>query len=140
MTRQSAPDAASVAATVQSLAVLLHAGLAPTRAWEHLARSGDETARAVRSAEAAVGLPSPALRPYLDSYQGYRVRLHPDAVHHGEPSPAATVIITLDAPIRLGWAGAGTQRHDEERQRQCHHAEGRPTAEEQQLAGRHLRG
>ena len=55
MTRPSAPDAASVAATVQSLAVLLHAGLAPTRAWEHLARSGDETARAVRSAEAGGG-------------------------------------------------------------------------------------
>ena len=66
----------------------------------------------VRSAEGAVGLPSAALRPYLDSYQGYRLRLHPGAVHHGEPSPAATVIITLGAPIRLGWAGAGTQRHE----------------------------
>lgn len=48
-------DAASVAATVQRVAVLLQAGIAPRRAWEHLAQTGDEAAVAImaRVAEGA---------------------------------------------------------------------------------------
>ncbi len=39
--------AAPVAATLQRLAVLLEAGIAPDRAWAHLAEAGDPAARAV---------------------------------------------------------------------------------------------
>jgi len=47
----------------------------------------------------------PALRPYVASYAGYRDRLDPAAVHHGLPSPEATVILTIESPIDVGWAG-----------------------------------
>lgn len=50
-------DAATVAATVQRLAVLLQAGLAPARAWEHLATAGEDAAQAV-VAGAARGVPA----------------------------------------------------------------------------------
>lgn len=41
----AAADAEGVAASVQRIAVLLQAGIAPRRAWEHLATSGDPAAR-----------------------------------------------------------------------------------------------
>jgi AraC-like DNA-binding protein len=47
----------------------------------------------------------PALRPYVASMVGYHDHLDPDAVHHGLPSPYATVIIAVDAPIDVGWLG-----------------------------------
>ncbi|MDR7190455.1 tight adherence protein B [Microbacterium sp. BE35] len=43
-------SSADVAETVLRLAVLLQAGVAPARAWEHLARAGDPAARRVASA------------------------------------------------------------------------------------------
>lgn len=43
----SEADAATVAAVTQRLAVLLQAGLAPARAWEHLATAGEPVAVAV---------------------------------------------------------------------------------------------
>ncbi len=49
---KDAPDAAATSASVQRLAVLLEAGIAPPRAWELLAESGDETAAAVAGAPA----------------------------------------------------------------------------------------
>ncbi len=45
----------------------------------------------------------PALRPLVPSYVGYRDRLDPEAVHHGLPSPWATVVLTIDAPLDVGW-------------------------------------
>lgn len=51
MARRVTPrDVATVAATVQTLAVLLQAGVAPTTAWEHLAASGDTAAERVSAA------------------------------------------------------------------------------------------
>lgn len=54
--RRTGPDsstAAPVAATLHRLAVLLEAGIPPDRAWEHLARSGDDAADAVAARRAA---------------------------------------------------------------------------------------
>lgn len=65
----------------------------------------------VRTAEGASWVPSEPLRRYVRRYEGYRMALDARAVHHGEPSPTATVIINLDAPIRLGWGGGPTERH-----------------------------
>lgn len=50
--RVKGQDAAAVAATVQTLAVLLQAGAVPVRAWEHLAASGDAAAERVCAAVA----------------------------------------------------------------------------------------
>lgn len=47
-----APAAASVAATLHRLAVLLEAGIPPDGAWAHLARAGDATADAVTASRA----------------------------------------------------------------------------------------
>ncbi|MCM3697254.1 type II secretion system F family protein [Microbacterium oleivorans] len=57
----AAPDAASVAAVVQRLAVLLQAGIAPTAAWRHLAVTGDPTAAAVCARLDAGETPASAL-------------------------------------------------------------------------------
>ncbi|MDR7111271.1 tight adherence protein B [Microbacterium trichothecenolyticum] len=51
-------SSADIAETVLRLAVLLQAGVAPARAWEHLARAGDPAARHVASAIDR-GLPLP---------------------------------------------------------------------------------
>ncbi|TQJ31379.1 pilus assembly protein TadB [Microbacterium sp. SLBN-146] len=48
--RVKGQDAATVAVTVQTLAVLLQAGVVPVRAWEHLAASGDPAAQRVSTA------------------------------------------------------------------------------------------
>ncbi|WP_438353938.1 type II secretion system F family protein [Microbacterium sp. CJ88] len=52
------PDAAGAAETVLRVAVLLQAGIAPARAWEHLAATGDTTAAAVQ-ARVRDGMPLP---------------------------------------------------------------------------------
>ncbi|WP_342371722.1 helix-turn-helix domain-containing protein [Propioniciclava soli] len=45
----------------------------------------------------------PALRPYVASCVGYDYRLPTDAVHHGLPSSALTVIFAFDEPLDCGW-------------------------------------
>lgn len=45
----------------------------------------------------------PALRGLVDRIEGYEFRLDPRAVHHGVPSPTATVIISFDEPLDVQW-------------------------------------
>lgn len=45
----------------------------------------------------------PALAPLVVSLVGYDYRLPAEAVHHGLPSTAATVVIALDQPLDCGW-------------------------------------
>ncbi|PYC78888.1 AraC family transcriptional regulator [Streptomyces tateyamensis] len=45
--------------------------------------------------------PSPALRPYVAWYSGYRQAGLAPAVHRGLPSPYLTLILTLDDPLTL---------------------------------------
>ncbi|MDO5498492.1 MAG: AraC family transcriptional regulator [Propionibacteriaceae bacterium] len=52
----------------------------------------------------------PALRGLVNRLQGYDVRLDPQAVHHGVPSPSATVIISFDEPLDVGWHGDPASR------------------------------
>lgn len=57
-----------------------------------------------------VRVPSPGLRPYVDSMVGYHEVMDPRAVHHGLPSPSATVIIAFDEPLDTAWLGDPTSR------------------------------
>lgn len=50
----------------------------------------------------------PALEPYVDSCVGFDYRLDPDAVHHGKPSPAVTVVFAFDEPLDCGMGGSET--------------------------------
>jgi len=43
--------------------------------------------------------PTPALRPYVAFYSGYRQHGLPAAMHRGLPSPWLTLILTLDEPL-----------------------------------------
>ena len=43
--------------------------------------------------------PSPAMRPYVAHYSGYRQRGIAPATHRGLPSPYLTLILTLDDPL-----------------------------------------
>ncbi|WP_433044022.1 helix-turn-helix domain-containing protein [Dactylosporangium sp. CS-033363] len=45
--------------------------------------------------------PAPAVRPYADFYTGYEQRGLPPGRHRGLPSPYLTLVITLDAPLRI---------------------------------------
>ncbi len=55
--RETARDAATAAAAVRTLAVLLQAGASPQSAWRHLAESGEEVAaRVVRRVDGGQGL------------------------------------------------------------------------------------
>jgi AraC-like DNA-binding protein len=45
--------------------------------------------------------PSPALRPYVAGYVGYRQTGQAPGIHRGLPSPYLTVIITLDEPLTI---------------------------------------
>jgi AraC-like DNA-binding protein len=49
--------------------------------------------------EYASARPSPALRPYLAFYTGYRQRGLPPRRHRGLPSPYLTLILTIDDPL-----------------------------------------
>ena len=49
----------------------------------------------------------PALTPYVTSCVGYHERLDPAAVHHGLPSPEATLILAFDEPLDSGWLAEG---------------------------------
>jgi AraC-like DNA-binding protein len=57
--------------------------------------------------------PLPAdLRPFVESCVGYDEATDPAAVHHGLPSPAATLILAFDEPLDSGWlAERTTDRH-----------------------------
>ena len=63
---------------------------------------GDELVVADQLAGGATGRPHRALRPYVAEYVGYR-HLGAPAVHHGVPSPSATVILAFDEPIDTAW-------------------------------------
>jgi AraC-like DNA-binding protein len=49
--------------------------------------------------EAVRGVPTPALRPFVAWYSGYRQAGIAPARHRGLPSPYLTVILTLDEPL-----------------------------------------
>lgn len=49
----------------------------------------------------AVGRPCGRLRPYVDSYVGYRLEGFPAGVHRGLPSEHLTLILSLDAPVDM---------------------------------------
>ena len=49
--------------------------------------------------EYARARPTPALRPYVGFYTGYRQRGLPPRTHRGLPSPYLTLILTLDDPL-----------------------------------------
>jgi AraC-like DNA-binding protein len=51
--------------------------------------------------ESARGVPTPALRPFVAAYSGYRQAGLPAGRHRGLPSPYVTLIITLDDPLEL---------------------------------------
>ena len=53
----------------------------------------------MRVDEYAQARPSPAVRPYLAFYTGYRQRGLAPAVHRGLPSPYLTLILTIDEPL-----------------------------------------
>lgn len=63
------PDAATVAASVQRLAVLLQAGIAPAQAWRHLADAGEPTAALVRERVAAGASVAGVLRDRGDAWR-----------------------------------------------------------------------
>lgn len=48
------------------------------------------------------------LRPLVESCVGYDETTDPAAVHHGLPSPAATLILAFDEPLDSGWLADGT--------------------------------
>lgn len=52
----------------------------------------------------------PGLRGLVDRIQGYAFRLDPRAVHHGVPSPAATIIISFDEPLDVAWCDDSATR------------------------------
>ncbi len=52
-------------------------------------------------ADTAVGLPTPALRPFITKYAGFRISGLPSGVHFGLPSSGVHLIISLGYPIEL---------------------------------------
>jgi AraC-like DNA-binding protein len=48
------------------------------------------------------------LAPYVASCVGYLETLDPATVHHGLPSPSATLILAFDDPLDSGWLAGGT--------------------------------
>lgn len=54
----------------------------------------------------------PDLQPYVASWTPYFEVMDVRAVHHGIPSPQATVIIAFDEPLDVGWL-ADPSRHDQ---------------------------
>lgn len=47
----------------------------------------------------------PGLAGLVTSMVGFDLRLHRDASHFGEPGTSATLLIALDDPFDVGWAG-----------------------------------
>src|SRR4051812_41260195 len=58
-------------------------------------------AAAGRTVDGALGIPAPALRPYVVRYVGYRFLGFPPGVHLGLPSRYLTVVLALGPPTRL---------------------------------------
>lgn len=54
--------------------------------------------------------PSPSLRPFVSSYDGYRISGYDAGTHVGMPSPSITVIIPFDDPVELAWPGEEASR------------------------------
>ncbi len=50
-----------------------------------------------------VRTPHRALRGLVGDYVGFQEALDPRLVHHGLPSPAITVVLSLDRPLETGW-------------------------------------
>ncbi|MCX5043706.1 helix-turn-helix transcriptional regulator [Aldersonia sp. NBC_00410] len=46
--------------------------------------------------------PAPVLRPYLRTYDGYRLAGYPPGTHVGMPSPHLTVVITIGDALEIG--------------------------------------
>ncbi|WP_229382893.1 type II secretion system F family protein [Microbacterium allomyrinae] len=97
--RVSAPDASAAAETVLRLAVLLQAGVAPARAWSHLAESGDPSARRV-----VAGLESGM--PLSDAIAG----AGPGAWH--DIAAAWRVATTVGAPLAESLRGLASALRD----------------------------
>lgn len=51
----------------------------------------------------SVRAPHPALAAYVGPYVGYHHVLDPRSVHHGLPAPSATVVLSFDEPLDVGW-------------------------------------
>ncbi|GGG14371.1 AraC family transcriptional regulator [Rhodococcoides trifolii] len=58
----------------------------------------------------ATARPCPALRPFVKSYDGYRMSGFDAGTHVGMPSPDITVVIPLDDPLELAWPGETSSR------------------------------
>jgi AraC-like DNA-binding protein len=54
-----------------------------------------------KTAESALGTPTPALRPFVRRYIGYRFLGFAPGTHLGLPSPHLTVVISLAEPTRV---------------------------------------
>ncbi len=57
--------------------------------------------------------PPAALAPYVASIVAYDVDLGAPGVHRGLPSPALTLVLTLDDPLDVGWSGDDASRRRE---------------------------
>src|SRR5574338_119529 len=57
-----------------------------------------------------VHVPGPALAPHVRRLVGYHHTMDAAAVHHGMPSPSATVIIAFDQPLDTAWLAAPATR------------------------------
>ena len=49
--------------------------------------------------EGLVRTPASALRPFVESYRGYRLEGHPAGVHHGVPSRHLPFMLSFDRPV-----------------------------------------
>lgn len=52
-------------------------------------------------ADGAAALPTPALRPLVQRYHGYRYLGFAPGVHRGLPSPSVTVVLSLGPPTLI---------------------------------------
>jgi AraC-like DNA-binding protein len=59
----------------------------------------------------AMRRPAGALRPFVESYRGYRLEGHPPATHHGVPSRHLPLMVSFDRPVvSVDNTGARTSR------------------------------
>lgn len=61
--------------------------------------------------DVATRKPAAALRPFVESYRGYRLEGHPPAIHHGVPSRHLPLMVSFDRPVvSVGDTGTTTSR------------------------------